>query len=460
MKIKFIRRVLFMALFSSWGQLHAQLWQPVGNGASAEVLCIHPDTAAHLLYAGGIFEYVDQLQAKGVAVWDGNQWSGLVNGADSSCSSQSCRPVCAIADFDTSVFIGGAFSNASGVPNTKYLARFDGNQWVSEGVPDGQVINFAVINSELYALGFYVLIDGVPNYGLAKWNGSGWDQLNNNGGPGGQVRCAIFFQGELIVGGNFSLPDGNNIAKWDGNDWVSFNGGTLSVFNTIVTNLVEYNGELYASGVFSQLGAPDDLMKWDGQNWVALSSNLHFPGPTLGVKDLEVIDGYLYAVGSFRFGNSSTTYGMLRYDGAQICAFGGPDIYGNDIAGLDGELYLATNYEVFNGDTVNYLAHWIGGSLTDTCVTEFVAVDEHRHDQFTFELFPNPATEQLTIELSGDQNAFITIKIFDLCGRLVLLEDKPSPQKHAVDLRSLAPGTFLVQVQTAQGTKTELFVKQ
>lgn len=71
----------------------------------------------------------------------------------------------------------------------------------------------------------------------------------------------------------------------------------------------------------------------------------------------------------------------------------------------------------------------------------------------TFSIYPNPATDQLTLETA---EPIREVRIFDLTGRLVLEDENTT----ILNVQSLQNGTYILQVQTENGTQREKFVKQ
>jgi len=88
-------------------------------------------------------------------------------------------------------------------------------------------------------------------------------------------------------------------------------------------------------------------------------------------------------------------------------------------------------------------------------VEEVLSVDELER---SVGLYPNPTTGQLKI-----QSGFYTIagvKVYDLQGRLVDLRSGTEQQQMQLDLSSLQPALYLVEVTTDHGTVTKRLMKQ
>lgn len=142
------------------------------------------------------------------------------------------------------IYVGGMFTNAGGVANADYIARWNLVTGVWEAV-------------------------GNPNSGTASIT---------------YVKAMIFdAAGNLYVGGNFDNLAGvalaDNVAKWDGTNWTALGNG---LNNTVETLDIDYLGYLYAGGQFNGSGAtPFDsrLAYFDSSTgaWMNLAGGLGNP---------------------------------------------------------------------------------------------------------------------------------------------------------------------------------------
>jgi hypothetical protein len=93
------------------------------------------------------------------------------------------------------------------------------------------------------------------------------------------------------------------------------------------------------------------------------------------------------------------------------------------------------------------------------CVTlDLVGVEEGLMAKTTFNVFPNPTTSELNIQLSANENGVITI--FNANGQLVRSFNNFNNGTTKVDVSNLANGVYNVQYQNAEGTSNQRFVKQ
>ena len=91
-----------------------------------------------------------------------------------------------------------------------------------------------------------------------------------------------------------------------------------------------------------------------------------------------------------------------------------------------------------------------------------LGTDEKTKDPYGLELFPNPASNQTNLKITGD-GTVTSVKIVDLAGRTVLdaFTGNLSVQQHTVplDISSLQTGQYLVSVQSEKGQSTVSLIK-
>lgn len=237
----------------------------------------------------------------------------------SFASDQLNGTLYAMASDGTSLYVGGAFTDAGGNLDADGIARWDGQQWhaVGKGL-SGWVNAIALDGNTLYAggqqLGFGrdpEATHGVGN--VVRWNGTAWEAFT----PAvyGRVHALLLEGDDLYVGGQFSSIDEDrslsNIARWDGQQWHPLTEGVDGVVNTIA----RHDGVLYAGGRFfnREAGTEHPLARWDGARWARAGPADEASGAQ--VKALTVHDGALYAAGWYLKSSSDTRHAVLRWDG-------------------------------------------------------------------------------------------------------------------------------------------------
>jgi hypothetical protein len=273
----------------------------------------------------------------------------------------------ALVEYNGELYIGGMFTTAGGV-EVNHIARFNGSTWnaVGTGVSGGDVLALAVHNGELYVGGDFTYAGGIEANNIAKWNGSNWSAVGD--GFDGAVKALGVYDGELYAGGEFThsgVTAVNLVARWDGNAWNDVGGGlTGSGWDPGVFALREYNGELYAGGIFDTAGggSADCIARWNGSLWTDVGGGVA-SAEDAAVYALEVFDGDLIVGGEFDTAGGISAPLMARWDGGTWHEMGtvAEGMWGFvlSLTVYDGRLYAAG--EIWApSPTYSYVMEWDG----------------------------------------------------------------------------------------------------
>jgi regulation of enolase protein 1 (concanavalin A-like superfamily) len=287
-----------------------------------------------------------------------NIWSALGDGLNGSVN--------AIAVEGPNVYVGGSFTNAGGIEQADYLARWNvvDNNWhdVGGGL-NAEVTSLAVEGQRVYVGGHYTNAGGDSNArGIAFWDGSSW----NNLGTG--IDCsesftfvdAIVIMGsDVFVGGFFANAGGisgaNHIARWDGSTWHA-----MGTFTNVVYTIDIIGENVYAGGSFTGAdGVPDTskIARWNmvDTSWHTVGSGITGSGAVYGIAHAGA---NLFVGGSFTNagGDADADY-IACWDGSTWNSLGsahpGTTVYA--VATVGGDLYVGG---AFSG----YISHWDGST--------------------------------------------------------------------------------------------------
>jgi len=106
-----------------------------------------------------------------------------------------------------------------------------------------------------------------------------------------------------------------------------------------------------------------------------------------------------------------------------------------------------------HGTSTNFAFH--GGNRGAT--TAAVTLNTPEANRLSFDLFPNPAAERLTIQLPSGSNS-ATVQLFDYVGRLALTQDISLGNEN-VNVSNLNSGVYLLRVMSNDKIGTQKFVK-
>lgn len=213
------------------GRWDGEAWHPlrqdgsVGFDRAPDALHVHDNW----LYAAGSFSQVGEITVAGLARWNGNAWSA-VPGWDEF--DQQTVELSAMTSFRDELIVGGAIRNSQGF-RSSIMKRWDGERWHS--IPDnsGNTVRITELNQlfvhddQLIAGGWLRTDETDFSHSTARWDGSSWRGLSGPLTTGtsllahSESLAYAFgeFQGDLIVGGNFSKAGG--IPAWQIGRYVS-----------------------------------------------------------------------------------------------------------------------------------------------------------------------------------------------------------------------------------------------
>lgn len=254
------------------------------EGVVGSIDTVTPDAIGSGFIAGGTFEVAGTASAANIARWDGAAWrplgpgvSGLAQGFPYTQTSVRATLVMP----DSSVIAGGNFTHA-GDRDARCIARWDGTAWepLGSSVSGGGVYALLRESSGTVIVGGnFTSAGGAPAGGIATWDGDSWSAVGQgvSGGSntllGGTVfAMALLANGDLIVGGNFSVAgqsDAMNIARWNGSSWSALDMGQNVRIESVLDLLTLPTGELVVAGDIVDLETGDHrgIVTWDGIAW-------------------------------------------------------------------------------------------------------------------------------------------------------------------------------------------------
>jgi trimeric autotransporter adhesin len=438
---------LFLLLIIS-SQLTAQTWAPYGSGLEYPVnsICYHNNT----LYAAG----------GGVYSWNGSSWNDRSNGMI------SLMDVYSLASYNGSLYAGGFFTVLT--PDFNWYnnaGRFYNNSWTTCGTGTGNdaygfsdYVNFLyVFNGQLYAGGRFGSAGGDPlspqtaPY-IASFDGTLWHPVGS--GMDFTVTDLVEYNGQLIASGFFTTAGGvpaNYIARWNGSVWSSFGSG----MNGKVTALAVFNGELYAGGLFTQAGGVPALSiaKWNGTSWSQVGNGI---AGGAQVYTLAVYKDELYAGGNFSTGSGNAGNNIMKWNGTEWKNVGsgtnGPVVY---LYSNSTELILGGNFSNAGGTAAKNIAVYTG--LTG------LSEDISAPDKFILEQnYPNPFNPSTRISWHIPSASHVLLKIYDLLGNDIatLFDGEIGKGSHEVewDASGFSGGIYICHLIAGNSSDTRKIV--
>jgi hypothetical protein len=368
-----------------------------------------------------------------ISKWDGQSWSKL-KGINATLLGSICT--------DENGFLFAVTYS----PTQQAVSKWDGNMWTDLGGPLVGEIAFPGKISTDGKGNLYVSANdtnGIPF--VARWNSvSNWTIL---GSFIGYTACKCITSictdkaGNIYATGGFTNSAGNYyVANWNGSTWEEVGGlnglASDSLINTIHSDTF---GNLFAAGNFTNSSGNLFVAKWNGTKW---SESIEL-APTFKDEFIGEVcsdpTGNLY-VGGFLWSNSEPFVGkwngssLIQLSGGQSSHF----FFGSMCTDPTGNLYAAGFAK--NGLPNKFVAIYPNA--------KYVGIDNQQLVKAEIKLFPNPATNSITIQVEGipGANGEITVCITDLLGHK-LFESDAFYSTSILDLSDFSPGFYIVSVK-------------
>lgn len=207
---------------------------------------------------------------------------------------------------------------------------------------------------------------------LARLNNGVWAPF---GGPTNDVSALFEFNGQLFAGGIFRSLGGDvpahGIASTTGAGWTTYQPGISGQgdFPSVVA-FGSYNGELIVGGYFNSAGGltAGAIAALAGRTWRSLDGGI---GDSQGVvRALRAWSGKLYVGGRFNVVGTANlaVNNVASWNGTAWEALAGGITSGaagssvNQFLDYDGQLLVCGSFASANGSTANGIARWNGAT--------------------------------------------------------------------------------------------------
>ncbi|MBL7980423.1 MAG: T9SS type A sorting domain-containing protein [Flavobacteriales bacterium] len=351
------------------------------------------------------------------------------------------------------LFAGGGFTFLDLGTPAEGIAYWANGSWHTYGDLQHAVLKLRVIDDTLYALGYFTMADGQPAKGIARREGGQWVAVGQL--PTGEQSWwdVVKYQGRLVTIGNGYINGLRGIFQLVGNEWSALGPGIVGGVSGAAC-LAVYQGDLYVGGQISipEGNAGQEIMRWDGTAFhpvaTGLQRNLGDLSTFSTCTDLKVHDGLLWACGGFNYAGGVEARGVATWDGTRWC--GVPGVLTNNMLGgaLSMDFYRDTLF-VACGVTaddqfVNFGAKFIGDSYVDSCGTA-VGMLEDTSPTSELRVWQSASSE---LSLVGLPKGVQQVRLFDATGKDLLRQMVRSlgSGTDRIVIPALASGIYFVQI--------------
>jgi hypothetical protein len=336
---------------------NGQIWKPLGQGFQQIPVAVAP--ANDYLYFAFVDSttYPNKSKIFAIARWNGIFWQNLstfITGPDAYITS--------MAWYKDRLYTAGYFDTVLLSSSKTGLLMLDGKKWVNaakrraEDQTPIRINDVAVFDNYLYAAGGFIRIDTTRANGVARYNGTTWEGVEELKGPTytGLAFTLDVFNDTLFVGGVFNKTSSNKnvpIFKIKGNTTIA---DSSSVFYAITTLQASPN-ELMAFGV--NTNSEKTIFSYKNGGWQERTKG--FPNvKTATITDAELYNNEIWACGLIDLGNSKTNSIIKWVDTAWV-TFGDLNLNGvSFIRAYRKKLFVTGSFENYRKIQLNHVAEF------------------------------------------------------------------------------------------------------
>ena len=349
---------------------------------------------------------------------------------------------------------------AGATANDMYVYDTITNMWTNDGpVPAAMGHAFSMFFS-LNGKGYVVGGDtsGVPVSTVFRYDPANttnpWTQLNDFGGGIRDAGFAFVINDTAYVGSGF---DGaamhSDLWRYDeANDaWVQVTASLPTALIFPASFVIDNKAYVLSGGTTGGVNETNQMWQFNSatQSWIPKAS---YPGSARQAALAFSNDSYGYFGGGMA-GYTTNYYNMFRYnpDSNTWSAAGNMPLFGAAWASvftIGNNAYAGLGAK-FVGSSLNGLDSFYKYSMqVPTGINKVTGTHQ-------VAIYPNPVSDQL--HLSIPLNATFEATVYDLVGKII---SRGTVQQGTIDVKGLAPGSYILQVKTADEVLYARFIKQ
>ncbi|UPT67533.1 MAG: T9SS type A sorting domain-containing protein [Sphingobacteriales bacterium JAD_PAG50586_3] len=282
------------------------------------------------------------------------------------------------------------------------------------------------------------------------------------------------YNGELYISGGWMdcYPGLGSLVKWNGSQWSVIPGFNLQA-QIGVTDIEVYQDKLIIAGRFHKPGGYEGncIMAWDGQQFYDMENGItalstpqqYYWG---GTNDMMIVNDNLFIVGEFIEVGGSPISRVSWWDGNHWCGFTWDysQYIPTAIGHINNDIYIGSGaYRFINGIDYNYIIKLPSLDSANICSDGTLASVSTQPFNNPIKIYPNPVTDNLTLEYNLDKASNFKFALYDVLGNIIYQEEKPNAYGYyyySIPTLNLANGLYIARIELNGNSMVKKIIKQ
>lgn len=291
------------------------------------------------------------------------------------------------------------------------------------------------------------------------YNGTTWSRLGNVAYSGSSVAVC----NDLVVNktngqayalwSNYSNGKVPTVSKWDGTSWSILGGASISssqvyYFQNIVID--KNTQQLYVAHARNSGGSIFlDAYEYNGTSWVSIGTDItngEVDEPKMTINDAGAL---LITFIDYNHSSSVSAMSYLNGNWNYIGPFGFSNALSSDCA--------ITSFQ-----NMPYVIYQDGAASNKSTVRYYnspISVDELPNTTSTLIIYPNPAKDIITVNVSENHNGQSILNIYNIFGSFIKTETLNQNQQN-INIRDLSNGLYFVTIKSKESTQNQKLIIQ
>ncbi len=309
------------------------------------------------------------------------------------------------------------FNQITGVlwcSNSSYLFSFDGTNWglYYVNIPGSYVTEMKFDSSGLLWLMFF-------SKGIASFDGITLTEYNEINSP---LPDNFIFKIDFAPNGDLWMATQGGVVRKSGLNWTVFDITNSALPVTIIKCIaVQQNGTVWA---MSNLPGQGYLYSYDGTNWTSYDTTICvIPSPSKMDMDFD-------QQGRRWIGTFASDLHVFSDTSCYSFTPGNSPLPSTNI----NDVFIASNGTI-----------WLGMLADGLVRIELTTSLSAPSTNDTWNVYPNPVMDDI-VTISGDEN-LSTVRIFDMCGKLIIENENLEVTTFDMDVQNLSKGLYMIVME-------------